>query len=98
MIYYDSDVIALTEKNMAPKYFVRLNMKDMLLNAHNASGNNHNKCNKDSCSNQTCDKTRPIAISRVLLANSDGRTNGPTDEAAYRVACERLKNTTQSHL
>ena len=36
-------------------------------------------------------KTRPIAISRVLLANSDRRTDGRTDKAAYRVACTRLK-------
>ena len=39
--------------------------------------------------------TRPIAISRLLRAISDRRTDGrtdrPTDKAAYRVACTRLK-------
>ena len=29
-------------------------------------------------------KTRPIAISRVLLANSDRRTDGPTDRQTDR--------------
>ena len=37
-------------------------------------------------------RTRPIAISCVLRANSDRRTDGWTDKAAYRVACTRLKN------
>ena len=36
-------------------------------------------------------ETRPIAINRVLGANSDGRTDGRTDEVAFRVACTRLK-------
>ena len=43
--------------------------------------------------------TRPIAISRVLRAISDRRTDGrmdertdgPTDRVPYRVACTRLK-------
>ena len=42
------------------------------------------------------EKTRPIAISCVLRANSDGptdrRTDGPTDRVAYRIACTRQKN------
>ena len=40
-------------------------------------------------------KTRPIAISRMLRANSDGRTDRPTegrtDKAIYKVACTQLK-------
>ena len=55
--------------------------------------------------------TRPIAISRVRLANidgwTDGQTNGPTDgwtnrltdrrtnKVAYRVACTQLKSVTR---
>ena len=43
------------------------------------------------------DLTRPIAISRVLCEQrltdqpTNRRTNGPTNKAAYRVACTRLK-------
>ena len=37
-------------------------------------------------------RTRPIAISRVLQAISDRSTDRPTDSAAYRVACTRLKS------
>ena len=41
-------------------------------------------------------KTRPIAISCVLQAFSDGPTDQPTDRPtnrmAYRVACTHLKN------
>ena len=40
-------------------------------------------------------KTRPIALSRVRLVISDGRTegrmDGRTDKADHRVACTRLK-------
>ena len=36
-------------------------------------------------------ETRPISISRVLRANSDGPTDRRTDKVAYRVACTRLK-------
>ena len=47
---------------------------------------------------QTTTITRPIAISRVLrLSATDGPTDGPTDIAAYRVACTRLKKTYACH-
>ena len=37
-------------------------------------------------------KTRPIAISRVLLANSDGPTDGPTDRPTRRLIVSRARD------
>ena len=59
----------------------------------------HSKITKSKLQKMQKIQTRPIAISRVLRANSDGPTDVPTDRPTnrrtdkvdYRVACTRLK-------